>query len=76
MLSVILNIGSSGLSEPSLLANAMSTAFSREDAIIFRAPCHGSEYRKSWLVRAFPAANAISTTLSNDVSLIFQVALP
>ena len=34
MLVVILNIGSSGLSEPSLLENAMSTTFSREDAII------------------------------------------
>ena len=42
-----------GLSELSLFANAMSTKFSREDAIIFRSPCHAcrnTEYRKLWLV--------------------------
>ena len=53
MLVVVLIIGSSGSSEPSLLENAMSTTFSREDAIIFRPPCHacrGTDYRKLWLV--------------------------
>ena len=53
MLVVILNIRSAGSSEPSLLTNVMSTTFSREDAIIFRSPCHacrGTEYRKRWLV--------------------------
>ena len=53
MLVVVVNIGSTGSFEPSLLASAMSTTFSREYANTLKSPCHACrdiEYRKLWLV--------------------------
>ena len=76
MLVVVLIIGSSGSSELSLLENAMSTTFSREDAIIIRSPFMILNIGSAGSSEPSLLANATSIALSYDVSIIFQVALP
>ena len=63
-----------GLSEPSLLPNAMSTTFSREDAIIFRSTCHAFlilNIRSAGSSEPSLLANILSTTFSREGAIVF-----
>ena len=75
MLVVVVNIGSAGSSEPSLPANAMSTTFSHEDAIILNRLVMlivvliiGS----SGSSEPSLLANVMSTTFSREDAIIFR----
>ena len=75
MIVVILSIGSSGSSEPSLLANAISTTFSREDAIILGRLVMLVVILiigRAGLSEPSLLANAMSTTFSRGDAIIFR----
>ena len=75
MLVVILNIGRAGLSEPSLLANAISITFSREDAIILGRLVMLVvilNIGRAGLSEPSLLANAMSTTFSREYAIIFR----